>query len=755
MRHYYQSFLPALLLVALLGTGVRAQTTITSQGFEGAGAWTFTESPATYNVSGDVWAVVGSTGPIMPSEMSQFWGMQDLENPNSGLDPQDTEHTLTFADITVTGFSDMQLKFDWNAVDFNVSSEILEYEVTLDGTGQGRVNLITGQSGDISSNDWETETITIPDGTNTVSITMYAIFNGGSQYAGFDNFLLSRDNPADPCGITNLGPANVTCLTESTDSNVDEFVIELAYLGVDDDASLLIEAGPTSPSNDVTATTTIGGDDFTTQANGIITLTSTASEFVEGDEVRVTLNDGGGNCSLVVNISTNDNQCSNPCDINLDPNEVRFFCNEFTAGNDGIFAYFPFTGGPEPGFAVSATGGATVGGNDPAVDDDGVIILDNIMEGGLYQITVGGGGCPTQMFPLSVPTDLCVEPNIVINEVMADPSIPGESSNLANDVNNDGSANSADEFVEIFNRSENDIDISGYTLEENNGVFYTFPATTILPARTAFVVIADPNGATLSCETSSVVINTGFIGLNNSGDVVALRTGGGDLVHSMSYGPEGGLGESLALVPDGDITNGYTPHTMISNLPDDPLNSSPCQENDDPQFTLPIELLNFAASSAEKSVTLTWSTENEIDNDRFIVERSTNGRQWRQLGRVMASGRTSGDYSFRDEQPLNGENIYRLRQVDLDGSFAIYGPVIVEFTTNQLAAFPNPADNALWLNQTLTGQDQLEVIDGNGRRVQVQSSSDGQINVSNLRPGLYLLRVERGDEVQVVRFVKQ
>ena len=59
-----------------------------------------------------------------------------------------------------------------------------------------------------------------------------------------------------------------------------------------------------------------------------------------------------------------------------------------------------------------------------------------------------------------VPADFCTPSALVINEVLADPG-------SVNDANGDGFFESAeDEFVELFNKGPDPIDVSGYTIEE-------------------------------------------------------------------------------------------------------------------------------------------------------------------------------------------------------------------------------------------------------------------------------------------------
>lgn len=765
MRHNYLTFLPTLLLVALLGTSVRAQTTIAIMDFDGTTPEMTISTNEPFFIGGpnntapadgffgihnanaddtdgtptDTGVGSGDVNKVNAAPISgDFLFVNDLDDEGDNGAP---EATVTFGPVDVSGETNIIFSFDFQEDGFDGGDDVF-YTLVLDGVDQAEVQFIDGNG----STSAGSIALPVPDGTNSVSLKI-RIDQNGDDAAGFDNFLVTSDNSGTPCGITSFGPdASETCTSFNNDPAMpDGYFLSIDYIGIDSDATLAVSVDGTPVAFDIST-----GNDLNTESDGTLIITS--ASFLEGTSYEVVLTDGGGNCNFTVTGSVATDACEAVCDLSATfPDDVTITCTDFTSSDntDAIMVEIDYQG-VEPGATVSAPG-LTISGDDPAVDPNGTIIITGLIEGGSYVVTINGGDCTggdAINFPIPVPSNFCTPSDIVINEVLADPG-----SIASNDANNDGDTDgSEDEFIELFNTSETDIDLSGFTLSEGAGVRYTFPPGFILPRRSAFVLFG---GGTPNVPCLSDVADTFFIGLNNSGDVVTLRNAAGLTVAQMSYGGEGGNDQSVALATDGDVASGYVQHTTIANPSGAPLTQSACLENDDPQFTLPIELLDFSATILEKTVVLDWSTENEIANDRFIVERSTNGRQWRQLGTVMASGQTAGDYSFQDEEPLNGQNIYRLRQLDLDGSFAIYGPVMAEFTASQLAAFPNPVNDELRLNQVLSPQDQLEIIDNNGRRVKLHPGNDGQINVSSLRPGLYLLRVERGDQVEVIRFIKQ
>jgi hypothetical protein len=78
-----------------------------------------------------------------------------------------------------------------------------------------------------------------------------------------------------------------------------------------------------------------------------------------------------------------------------------------------------------------------------------------------------------------------------------------------------------------------------------------------------------------------------------------------------------------------------------------------------------------AVLNNDKTITLDWNTQMEVNSSRFEIERSADGDSWTAIGSVMAKGNSSmvTKYSFTDAQPLSGTNFYRLRMIDLDNSF--------------------------------------------------------------------------------------
>ena len=112
---------------------------------------------------------------------------------------------------------------------------------------------------------------------------------------------------------------------------------------------------------------------------------------------------------------------------------------------------------------------------------------------------------------------------------------------------------------------------------------------------------------------------------------------------------------------------------------------------------IPVELSSFTASANENSVTLDWSTATETNNSGFAIERKTPlDERWKEVGFVPGFGTTTVrmSYTFTDENLSMGSYSYRLKQIDLDGTFEYSNEVYAEVSAPKnftlLQNYPNP-----------------------------------------------------------------
>lgn len=181
-------------------------------------------------------------------------------------------------------------------------------------------------------------------------------------------------------------------------------------------------------------------------------------------------------------------------------------------------------------------------------------------------------------------------------------------------------------------------------------------------------------------------------------------------------------------------------------------------------IALPIALTDFKARINEKSVGIFFSTATERNNAHFSIERSANGSNFTEIGRVAGKGTTTTkqDYTFADERPLKGINYYRLKQVDFDGTASYSGVVSVQTgRVGGITVAPSPVVDQLNVRFEATTEEsgRYEVFDQAGRLVLngavAEESSELNLEVAALMTGIYTLRVTNGRETMTKQFRKE
>lgn len=113
---------------------------------------------------------------------------------------------------------------------------------------------------------------------------------------------------------------------------------------------------------------------------------------------------------------------------------------------------------------------------------------------------------------------------------------------------------------------------------------------------------------------------------------------------------------------------------------------------------LPVKLVAFEGEASNEGVLLKWETVEEVNSDKFVVQRSNNAKEFDDLAEIKSAGTTNEatEYSYMDYTASNGTNYYRLKQQDNDGSIDFSTIISVKRTGNEkaISVFPNPSTEA-------------------------------------------------------------
>lgn len=172
---------------------------------------------------------------------------------------------------------------------------------------------------------------------------------------------------------------------------------------------------------------------------------------------------------------------------------------------------------------------------------------------------------------------------------------------------------------------------------------------------------------------------------------------------------------------------------------------------------LPVTLSTFNGKNIGNKNVLYWTTELESNLSHFEIEKEGNAQtNFVNIGTVSAKGgiHSSADYTFTDYTPAEGENLYRLKMVDINGIFQ-YSPVISLHygTAFRYAVYPNPAQNQLFLSTS--GENGVAIFglyQADGREVfrwkgNLEDNPILNFDVSTLAKGIYHYQIVLGEEI--------
>ncbi|NLI58389.1 MAG: T9SS type A sorting domain-containing protein, partial [Clostridium sp.] len=185
---------------------------------------------------------------------------------------------------------------------------------------------------------------------------------------------------------------------------------------------------------------------------------------------------------------------------------------------------------------------------------------------------------------------------------------------------------------------------------------------------------------------------------------------------------------------------------------------------------LPVELISFSAECNDNNeVMLSWSTASEINNDYFEIQRSTQGIAWEVIARVQGAGFSNIilDYDYLDREKPNTTTYYRLRQIDYDGSSKLSDIIQIRCENNMekpvISVYPNPftsSFNIEFENWDLNFAE-IELLDITSRTIKKWNLENTlpnfiyEVNLSNLNPAMYMLKIKTSEGVIMRKIEKQ
>jgi hypothetical protein len=174
---------------------------------------------------------------------------------------------------------------------------------------------------------------------------------------------------------------------------------------------------------------------------------------------------------------------------------------------------------------------------------------------------------------------------------------------------------------------------------------------------------------------------------------------------------------------------------------------------------VPITLISFTGKAENEFVQLQWQTAQEINNKYFTIEHSIDGVNFNKVENVESKGNTSNGFSYmyNHKLALQGINFYRLKQVDVDGSFTYSNIVLVKNNAKKISIFTNPVSNEIVLtNAEIENYTTYKIVNTSGKIMISNTLKSNRINVSALVSGNYFLVItDKLNYSTTSKFVKQ
>ena len=184
---------------------------------------------------------------------------------------------------------------------------------------------------------------------------------------------------------------------------------------------------------------------------------------------------------------------------------------------------------------------------------------------------------------------------------------------------------------------------------------------------------------------------------------------------------------------------------------------------------LPVELTDFNAHCMQNEVVVKWTTASEINNQYFLLEKSTDMQDWEAIATIDGAGNSNEvlHYSYSDKRFESGLSYYRLTQFDFNGEYKEYPSQSVSCDRKEntpFTVYPNPASDVVFIQfaDELKPEDiqSIELISMSGVQVSKSMLQFDKMNMrmqiprNNLAAGVYVLRVNiAGEESEPLKII--
>ncbi len=159
---------------------------------------------------------------------------------------------------------------------------------------------------------------------------------------------------------------------------------------------------------------------------------------------------------------------------------------------------------------------------------------------------------------------------------------------------------------------------------------------------------------------------------------------------------------------------------------------------------LPVTLEGYKLQVVNcNKVLVKWEITDAKDFSHFEIQRSSNGKDYTTIASIGFNDKQA-NYDYTDQDLINGEYQYRIKMVDLNGSYKISSveKTIINCNTNEITVFPTLTTNDISV-KGLQGTATVRIFAVNGRLVfeKTNVSNFEKLNISHFAAGTYTVQI--------------
>lgn len=244
--------------------------------------------------------------------------------------------------------------------------------------------------------------------------------------------------------------------------------------------------------------------------------------------------------------------------------------------------------------------------------------------------------------------------------------------------------------------------------------------------------------------------------------------GSGDLLKSVETNTSLTPNEDVS-IPEGTVLNSFLFQGGTGTSTTTPSNSK-ITINGDLSLsygvsTLPVSLIAFNGELASNQVNLSWSTAAELNNDFFLIQRCGDDKIFQTIGKVYGNGTSSriNNYYFRDKNLLQGNNYYRLIQVDKNGDETVLEKLVFiksSYQNDSMDIFNDGANVKINIQATDNASAKLFIYNTVGQKVFENSINlntgfnQFSYDFNSFKDGVYIVKLIKNQLLLSKKFIK-